>query len=68
MAGQGVAAGPVSYTHLDVYKRQVTPYAARRGLPTSGDLTFRLDTTQRTVRIVGVAEGWTCLLYTSRCV
>ena len=37
----------------------VTPYAARRGLPTSGDLTFRLDTTQHTVRIVGVAEGWT---------
>ena len=30
--GQGVDAAPVSYTHLDVYKRQVVAPATGRGL------------------------------------
>ena len=45
-------AGPVSYTHLDVYKRQLIAF----------DKVDIMDIAQK----IGTFE--TCLLYTSRCV
>ena len=46
---------PVSYTHLDVYKRQHLIAAAEAGEPT---ISIELSKT----------ETYSCLLYTSRCV
>ena len=63
--------GPVSYTHLDVYKRQVQvtsdgqpgadPTVRIRGVGSFGD-------TSPLYVIDGVPMGTSCLLYTSRCV
>ena len=65
----------VSYTHLDVYKRQVTEFLdfARplHAEPRPADLTALLD---RVLQIVAgrfasnPVTGKPCLLYTSRCV
>ena len=80
--GGGRAAGkPVSYTHLDVYKRQdVKGDVVNVGLKVT---VKDLDTGEKeTFAIVGATEsdpfngkistdssvGKTCLLYTSRCV
>ena len=53
---------PVSYTHLDVYKRQVTPFAFwYEGDPAGGCIRFLTETESE--RLMGL-----CLLYTSRCV
>ena len=49
-------ASPVSYTHLDVYKRQVV-YEAENDPLADGSQAWRR-----------VAAYWNCLLYTSRCV
>ena len=69
MAGRhgnkGVISKTVSYTHLDVYKRQVviTVYADR-------SFTFVTKTPPAAVllkKAAGIKSG-SCLLYTSRCV
>ena len=55
---------PVSYTHLDVYKRQVLdlPYRIRSALS--------LETALVHVKTLPAGQdvGYGCLLYTSRCV
>ena len=65
---------PVSYTHLDVYKRQVairemypkahfvTIFAKPAGRPLVDD--YVVDIPQDT----WIEQPWDCLLYTSRCV
>ena len=62
---------PVSYTHLDVYKRQMVTAAAREGDPTAVELLAEVGHWLG----VGLANlaaaldvGLFCLLYTSRCV
>ena len=52
---------PVSYTHLDVYKRQML----ERTYDVYGD-----DLAGQLTKVAGklAEEYWTCLLYTSRCV
>ena len=55
------SAVPVSYTHLDVYKRQVLGLLAAMYGPVAGGL----------IGFIGHALidlSWGCLLYTSRCV
>ena len=47
---------PVSYTHLDVYKRQIVALARR------------LAVIMHRIWVDGTEFRWTCLLYTSRCV
>ena len=57
-----IGEDPVSYTHLDVYKRQTLTGAAAWGLwEASGAVFFSTGAAG-----AGVTEG--CLLYTSRCV
>ena len=58
------AAGPVSYTHLDVYKRQVLDRLVK-------DRDIQLDyATAEKNYIKSICKGLfkICLLYTSRCV
>ena len=58
-----LAAAPVSYTHLDVYKRQAYAMQTQSGWLTLSD--------QFKILAGGSAqpeERKTCLLYTSRCV
>ena len=67
-------AGPVSYTHLDVYKRQANDYAITLPLDdVQADaplLAFLMDGQPMSLRDKGPV--WMvypyCLLYTSRCV
>ena len=54
---------PVSYTHLDVYKRQALIAAALRQFVRDNDLGACVD---GGLCIIGLNEA--CLLYTSRCV
>ena len=56
-----VTGGAVSYTHLDVYKRQV------RGLM-ANCIDGLIEPDQYGVYKPSLAESWDCLLYTSRCV
>ena len=63
---------PVSYTHLDVYKRQDRKKAkerahSREGLKKATDIVDELIATIRACK-GGMAEAKACLLYTSRCV
>ena len=65
--------GPVSYTHLDVYKRQPLDYAAFMKNPTQLDIgVYNMDTNE--VEYFGkeyfdpIEQRLICLLYTSRCV
>ena len=64
---------PVSYTHLDVYKRQPTDwlFGTVRVLLTIqskvGDLR-RLQVVKALVKKQRAGSFWACLLYTSRCV
>ena len=56
---------PVSYTHLDVYKRQADEEVSVRAYPAKREYRHRQN------RAVGrcLSHGrYTCLLYTSRCV
>ena len=62
--------GPVSYTHLDVYKRQSQCLPSLSGSRNSGvaiwnvwSLALRCISGARRVM-----DSWPCLLYTSRCV
>ena len=55
---------PVSYTHLDVYKRQMPQLMQRSWLMTA--LPARLNSMAFFGQLVAQARA--CLLYTSRCV
>ena len=73
---------PVSYTHLDVYKRQVGDqllcHIAKRLLQLAGphDMAARLGGDEFVVMMPGldttesvaIEQAMACLLYTSRCV
>ena len=65
---------PVSYTHLDVYKRQEESYALLTGgeWALTSSASYEFDTQNRWVkRTAGngrVTQRELCLLYTSRCV
>ena len=75
-------AYPVSYTHLDVYKRQVQKQIADMGFQVSSQADWMESTKQQSSMIQAVLGGIgavslfvaaigianTCLLYTSRCV
>ena len=56
----GVSVAPVSYTHLDVYKRQISPCFLKATVRKPGYLSPYLDKQLWEVK--------SCLLYTSRCV
>ena len=54
----------VSYTHLDVYKRQLLWLVA-------GETDLKRDPAQARLwwqRLLAMYMAWACLLYTSRCV
>ena len=55
---------PVSYTHLDVYKRQLLDSATGSSLLDAANH----DVTDVCVSLAGTAQYTDCLLYTSRCV
>ena len=64
---QDEGLGPVSYTHLDVYKRQIQarppakqPFRAVPRDPAAKAADAEMDAV--------CADGYPCLLYTSRCV
>ena len=59
-------ADPVSYTHLDVYKRQhqIRAHMASIGCPILGDSKYGNNSANRELKLKYQA----CLLYTSRCV
>ena len=57
----GAPFHPVSYTHLDVYKRQVSLYRRKIGVPQ-----FQQRTADGTDLLSDLCGS--CLLYTSRCV
>ena len=62
---------PVSYTHLDVYKRQVQDRPPRRGVRLDlrrGSEDSSLRSGQRFAQTQYPAASLFCLLYTSRCV
>ena len=68
---------PVSYTHLDVYKRQQGPcegedqHGADHGLEALGDAggnVLKGHHAAHAVEHKGEQQGDACLLYTSRCV
>ena len=68
-AGVSSIVNPVSYTHLDVYKRQ--EFHARLPLHAQGDAGFHLPANARQdglTQIHFVQQLHACLLYTSRCV
>ena len=69
--------GTVSYTHLDVYKRQMLLFQAAGVMPTSPAIspTFVFRVSNIPVRFEMIPSmssslnhSWICLLYTSRCV
>ena len=63
---------PVSYTHLDVYKRQPQKRGACRGLYTDGRVPQIKGCSdcgkKQILEEHACAQAGTCLLYTSRCV
>ena len=58
----GIKNKAVSYTHLDVYKRQMYECALSAGLTSSGADAYLLHVTTTP------SVSYICLLYTSRCV
>ena len=70
--------GPVSYTHLDVYKRQVQERAAGvlagRGRLSTGSTRYKKSLPSAGSTLTGLRgplismRTFSCLLYTSRCV
>ena len=65
------ASGPVSYTHLDVYKRQVFRILCREFSHDGAAARNQFHQTFRRQNLQCFAQGrtrHTCLLYTSRCV
>ena len=69
-------SGTVSYTHLDVYKRQPTRAAARqlvshKHITVDGEVVNIPSFAVKPGQLIGVRErskSLDCLLYTSRCV
>ena len=59
--GRQEVVDPVSYTHLDVYKRQ-SPSDAREGEVMADILT------EKGIKSIALTYSNSCLLYTSRCV
>ncbi|WP_141755047.1 hypothetical protein [Burkholderia plantarii] len=62
---------PVSYTHLDVYKRQVTSMSdasAKAGGDLDVNGTLQAARSLSAIASGTLAEAGACLLYTSRCV
>ena len=59
-AFRGTRIAPVSYTHLDVYKRQV--------IHRIGSGNERREKVKKMLERVGLQPDYYCLLYTSRCV
>ena len=72
-ADQRVRMSPVSYTHLDVYKRQIY-YCDDLPHPTKEHEAFIEKGVERLLEILNISNGkalvlfTACLLYTSRCV
>ena len=62
--GEECHVGPVSYTHLDVYKRQLL----FDDVPFLEVAQQEHDTFAQILRDQGVEVLYLCLLYTSRCV
>ena len=60
-------AAPVSYTHLDVYKRQASLTVQRRRVAQQST-SDRLAAPPRPSTIRALTGSSPCLLYTSRCV
>ena len=58
--------GPVSYTHLDVYKRQISDFTWQN----NNDPSIPHEQRKYILKdgVVSVANFTACLLYTSRCV
>ena len=63
--GLWVGAGPVSYTHLDVYKRQGLTYIYGIGRSAADEILAATKINPDT-RVKDLTKD--CLLYTSRCV
>ena len=65
-----VTSTPVSYTHLDVYKRQtVDRVDAKMGeLRVADAITEIFALFKRCNKYIDETMPWACLLYTSRCV
>ena len=58
---------PVSYTHLDVYKRQIGVKAVLLSAgPHKPDSRLDIGQCRREGRLAGLAVVYACLLYTSR--
>ena len=79
--GSSISYGAVSYTHLDVYKRQAFTGARKSGKPGLFEMAHKgtifldeigdlpLDMQGRLLRVLQEKEVMRiCLLYTSRCV
>ena len=60
-------AGSVSYTHLDVYKRQGLDRLIKVCYDLLGLMSY-LTAGEQEVRAWTIEKGTNCLLYTSRCV
>ena len=58
----------VSYTHLDVYKRQNMSTAFTVSGDAAHDITTGISAAERALTIRTLADPKACLLYTSRCV
>ena len=71
------APRPVSYTHLDVYKRQGEYYVLEDNLRVPSGVSYMLEDRKMMMRLfpdlfaqnrVAPVAHYPCLLYTSRCV
>ena len=59
---------PVSYTHLDVYKRQVETPSGTQEVATGTSSKVNSDGKNTETTTTNPGYTYTCLLYTSRCV
>ena len=69
MLGLVVSQFPVSYTHLDVYKRQIQKHLEECGFEdVGGDFTYIPNDLKEVTPEQRETLDKICLLYTSRCV
>ena len=59
---------PVSYTHLDVYKRQALPFGGACGICAAAMTAFSRQSEGGPMQTINLKQYYPCLLYTSRCV